>query len=62
VTRAQDYNQIEQQIVAQVPWIPFMQEKAKWRLRSWVHGFTLNSLAVMPDISWPSVYVTTPTQ
>lgn len=52
------YNQAEQIIVDDVGWLPYMQEKAKWRQRSWVHGFGLNAQASIPDISWPNVYIT----
>lgn len=52
------YNQAEQMIVDEVGWLPYMQEKAKWRQRSWVRGFGLNAQASIPDISWPNVYIT----
>jgi oligopeptide transport system substrate-binding protein len=56
-TRMADYNTIEQQAVWQSPWIPYDQPEALWLQRPWVHGFGLNSLLLMPDINWPSVYI-----
>lgn len=57
IQRMQLYNQAEQQVVNLVGWMPYMQEKAKWRLRPWVHGFGLNPQASIPDIAWSNVYV-----
>ncbi|MGH2517427.1 MAG: peptide ABC transporter substrate-binding protein, partial [Ktedonobacterales bacterium] len=56
--RMATYNQIEQDLVNLVPWIPYAQGKAIWRQRSWVHGFGLNSLLSMTDVNWPNVYIT----
>jgi oligopeptide transport system substrate-binding protein len=56
--RMAKYNQIEQDLVNLVPWIPYEQSKAFWRQRSWVHGFGLNSLGTMQDVTWPNVYIT----
>src|SRR5579859_556741 len=56
--RMSKYNQIEQDVVNLVPWIPYAQGKAIWRARSWVHGFGLNSLLSMTDVNWPDVYIT----
>jgi peptide/nickel transport system substrate-binding protein/oligopeptide transport system substrate-binding protein len=56
--RMQLYNQAEQMVVNDVGWLPYMQEKAKWRMRPWVRGFGLNPQASIPDISWPNVYIT----
>ena len=55
--RMQQYNVIEQQLVDASPEIPYNQAKAYWLQRSWVHGFGLNSLQLMPDINWPGVYI-----
>ncbi len=55
--RMQMYNQAEQMIVDQVPWIPFEQGKLYWRQREYVHGFGFNSLGLMLDINWPNVYI-----
>lgn len=55
--RMQMYNQAEQEIVDQVPWIPFQQGKIYWRQREYVHGFGFNSLGLMLDINWPNVYI-----
>jgi peptide/nickel transport system substrate-binding protein/oligopeptide transport system substrate-binding protein len=51
------YNQAEQIIVNEVPWITYEQSKALWRLRPWVRGFGLNSLGLMVDTAWPNVYI-----
>ena len=56
-TRISDYNAIEQQVVWQGAWIPYDQPEALWLQRTWVHGFGLSSLDIMPDINWPSVYI-----
>jgi peptide/nickel transport system substrate-binding protein/oligopeptide transport system substrate-binding protein len=51
------YNQAEQMVVNEVPWIPYEQSKALWRMRPWVRGFGLNSLGLMVDTAWPNVYI-----
>jgi oligopeptide transport system substrate-binding protein len=51
------YNQAEQIIVNEVPWITYEQSKALWRQRPWVRGFGLNSLGMMVDTAWPNVYI-----
>ena len=56
--RMSKYNQIEQDLVNLVPWVPYAQGKAFWRLRPWVHGFGLDSLLSMVDLNWPNVYIT----
>ncbi len=55
--RMQQYNTAEQDVVNLSPWIPYAQGKWFWLQRSWVHGFGLNALEIMPDINWPSVYI-----
>jgi oligopeptide transport system substrate-binding protein len=55
--RAALYNQAEQKIVEEVPWIPYEQAKALWRIRPWIRGFGLNSIGLMVDISWTNVYI-----
>jgi peptide/nickel transport system substrate-binding protein/oligopeptide transport system substrate-binding protein len=55
--RMQQYNVIEQQLVNASPEIPYDQAKWYWLQRSWVHGFGLNSLQIMPDINWSGVYI-----
>jgi oligopeptide transport system substrate-binding protein len=57
VERISLYNQAEQLVVNQVPWIPFEQTKLFWRMRPWVRGFGLNPLGEMVDIAWPNVYI-----
>ncbi|HUY77572.1 MAG TPA: ABC transporter substrate-binding protein [Ktedonobacterales bacterium] len=56
-SRMQQYNDAEQQLVNAVAWLPFQQNKAYWRIRPWVRGFTFNSLLNVEDISWPNVYI-----
>ena len=51
------YNQAEQMVTNLVPWIPYEQAKALWRIRPWVRGFGLNSVGLMVDIAWPNVYI-----
>lgn len=51
------YNQAEQMVVDEVPWITYEQSKALWRQRPWVRGFGLNSLGLMVDTAWPNVYI-----
>ncbi|HKW22160.1 MAG TPA: ABC transporter substrate-binding protein, partial [Ktedonobacterales bacterium] len=55
--RMQLYNQAEQMVVNEVPWITYEQSKALWRQRPWVRGFGLNSLGLMVDTAWPNVYI-----
>lgn len=56
-TRIQEYHQAEKQLVEMVPWIPYEQEKITWRLRTWVHGFSLNGTSSFSDTSWPDVFI-----
>lgn len=51
------YNQAEQMVVEEVPWIPYEQAKLFWRMRPWVRGFGLNSQGLMVDIAWANVYI-----
>jgi oligopeptide transport system substrate-binding protein len=51
------YNQAEQMAINLVPWIPYEQAKALWRMRPWVRGFGLNSVGLMVDVAWPNVYI-----
>lgn len=57
-TRMQEYNQAEQEIVNLCGWIPYDQDKLFWRLRTWVHGFGLNSLQLILPSDWANVYIT----
>ncbi len=56
-TRMAAYNQAEQIVINDVPWIPYEQAKSIWRMRPWVRGFGLNSVGLMVDIAWPNVYI-----
>jgi peptide/nickel transport system substrate-binding protein/oligopeptide transport system substrate-binding protein len=51
------YNQAEQMVVNEVPWIPYEQAKAFWRMRPWVRGFGVNPIGMMVDIAWPNVAI-----
>ena len=51
------YNQAEQMVVNEVPWIPYEQGKSFWRMRPWVRGFGLNPLGMIVDIAWPNVAI-----
>jgi peptide/nickel transport system substrate-binding protein/oligopeptide transport system substrate-binding protein len=51
------YAPIEQQIIDSCAWIPYEQDKLFWRIRTWVRGFYLNPEGLVPDISWPNIYV-----
>jgi peptide/nickel transport system substrate-binding protein/oligopeptide transport system substrate-binding protein len=51
------YNQAEQMVVNEVPWIPYEQAKAFWRMRPWVRGFGVNPIGLMVDIAWPNVAI-----
>jgi peptide/nickel transport system substrate-binding protein/oligopeptide transport system substrate-binding protein len=55
--RMQEYNQAEQIAINDVGWIPFDQAKIAWRIRPTVHGFNLNGMGVMADLSWANVYI-----
>jgi len=57
ISRMQQYNDAEQQLVNQVAWLPFQQNKLYWRVRPYVRGFTYNSLNNVEDIAWPNVYI-----
>jgi len=51
------YNQAEQAVVNEVPWIPYEQSKSLWRMRPWVRGFGINTVGIMVDVAWPNVYI-----
>ena len=51
------YNQAEQMVVNEAPWIPYEQAKAFWRMRPWVRGFGVNPIGMMVDIAWPNVAI-----
>ncbi|MFI5272381.1 MAG: ABC transporter substrate-binding protein [Ktedonobacterales bacterium] len=55
--RAQEYAQAEQQLVNDVAWLPYAQDKLYWRQRSWVHGFGLNALQLIVDTDWAKIYI-----
>jgi oligopeptide transport system substrate-binding protein len=56
--RMQEYHQAEQELINQVPWIPYEQQKVTWRQRTWVHGFSLNEVGSFSDLAWSQVYIT----
>jgi peptide/nickel transport system substrate-binding protein/oligopeptide transport system substrate-binding protein len=51
------YNQAEQAVINEVPWIPYEQSKSLWRMRPWVRGFGINTVGIMVDVAWPNVYI-----
>jgi peptide/nickel transport system substrate-binding protein/oligopeptide transport system substrate-binding protein len=55
--RLGEYNLAEQQVINSVAWIPFEQGKFYWRQRTWVRGFGLNALQLIPDTGWSSVAI-----
>lgn len=56
--RMAKYQQIEQDLVNDVAWLPYAQGKVFWRVRSWVRGFGLDAQLTMTDLSWPRVFIT----
>jgi peptide/nickel transport system substrate-binding protein/oligopeptide transport system substrate-binding protein len=51
------YNQVEQWAIDQVGVIPLTQEKASWRQRPWVSGFTLTPIQTVVSANWPNVVI-----
>ncbi len=57
VKRMSMYNQIEQQLVNNVAWIPYMQPKGIWRIRTYIEGYNPSALSFQPTWDWPKVKV-----
>ncbi len=53
------YNQAEQQLVNAALEIPYAQDKALWRIRSYIQGFNPTALQVVPipELAWANVSV-----
>jgi oligopeptide transport system substrate-binding protein len=51
------YNQIEQQLVNDVAWIPYTQPKGIWRIKTYIQGFTPSALDLLSDQDWANVVV-----
>ncbi|HET8840764.1 MAG TPA: peptide ABC transporter substrate-binding protein [Ktedonobacteraceae bacterium] len=55
--RMQTYNQIEQQLVNDVAWLPIYQVNASYLLKPYVIGFVNNSQDLTPPDDWGNVYI-----
>src|SRR5262249_40312966 len=51
------YNQAEQQLVNNVAWIPYVQPKGIWRIKSYIQGYNPSSLNILSDLDWANVVV-----
>lgn len=51
------YHQAEQQLVNDVAWIPFIQGKYIWRLKTYMQGFDPSALGLLSDQDWANVVV-----
>jgi peptide/nickel transport system substrate-binding protein/oligopeptide transport system substrate-binding protein len=51
------YNQAEQQLVNDVAWIPYVQPKGIWRIKTYIQGFNPSSLNLLSDLDWANVMV-----
>jgi len=58
-SRMQQYNQIEQNIVNDVGWIPMFQVESTYLLKPCVAGVVDNAQALTPPDDWGSIYKTT---
>ncbi len=52
------YNQMEEEAVDNVAWIPFSQSKNLYVVEPYVHGFTIDGGGLTPDDVWANVYIT----
>lgn len=57
IKRDKMYATLEQQLVNMVAWIPFAQEKYNYRVKSYVQQFSIPPSEIMPDQSWPQVFL-----
>lgn len=55
--RIQAYEQIEQQLVDLVAWIPYDQPKFLYRVRAQVQGLVVPANEVIPDQVWPNIFI-----
>jgi oligopeptide transport system substrate-binding protein len=51
------YNQAEQQLVDSVAWLPYMQPKGIWRIKTYVQGYNPSSLELLSDQDWGNVSI-----
>ena len=51
------YNQAEQQLVNDVAWLPYIQPKGIWRIRTYIQGYNPSALNLMSDQDWANVAV-----
>jgi peptide/nickel transport system substrate-binding protein/oligopeptide transport system substrate-binding protein len=51
------YNQAEQQLVNDVVWIPYIQPKGIWRIKTYIQGFNPSALDLLSDLDWANVVV-----
>lgn len=56
-TRLAQYNQIEQQLVNDVAWLPIDQRNSSTVLKPYISGQTSNALSLIPPNDWSSIYV-----
>ncbi len=51
------YNKAEQQLVNDVAWLPYVQPKGIWRLKTYIQGFNPSALDLLSDLDWANVKV-----
>ncbi|HEY7348337.1 MAG TPA: peptide ABC transporter substrate-binding protein [Ktedonobacterales bacterium] len=51
------YNQAEQQLVNDCAWIPYIQPKGIWRIKTYIQGFNPTALDLLSDLDWANVQV-----
>lgn len=51
------YNQAEQQLVDDVAWLPYMQPKGIWRIKTYVQGYNPSALNLLSDQDWANVSI-----
>jgi oligopeptide transport system substrate-binding protein len=51
------YNQAEQQLVDDVAWLPYMQPKGIWRVKTYVQGYSPSAENLMSDQDWANVSI-----
>ncbi|HWS85100.1 MAG TPA: peptide ABC transporter substrate-binding protein, partial [Ktedonobacteraceae bacterium] len=55
--RIKEYNDIEQQLVNDVAWIPMEQQLASGLRKPCVQGFRHTAMGLMPPDDWTNVYI-----
>jgi peptide/nickel transport system substrate-binding protein/oligopeptide transport system substrate-binding protein len=51
------YHQAEQQLVDTVAWLPYIQPKGIWRIKTYIQGYNPSSLDLLSDLDWSNVSV-----